>query len=217
MSQPTWLICFAVKEEAAPFRRLAGNHPDVVRTLITGMGWRNAENSFRTAIAENWPARVITSGFAGGVNPGLQAGMLVYSDQSTLPFPSPGAAAQARSARFHCVERIAVTAAEKQRIRAATGAEAIEMESGVIERICLEFGIPCLTLRVILDAAGEDLPLNFNALLNERDAVDPVKLALALVRSPGRVPALIQFQKRVKSCAETLGKNLNSIVVGNAG
>lgn len=216
MSQPTWLICFAVKEEAAPFRRVAGSHPEEVRTLITGMGWRNAENSFRTAIAENRPDRVITSGFAGGVNPELPSGMLVYSDKSTLPFPSPGAT-RVRPARFHCVERIAVTAMEKQQIRAATGAEVIEMESGVIERTCLEFGIPCLTLRVILDAAGEDLPLNFNALLNEQDAVDPVKLAMALVRNPGRVPALIQFQKRVKSCAETLGRTLNTIVVGNAG
>jgi hypothetical protein len=44
------LICFALKEEAAPFRKVAARHPGVI-TLTTGIGRANAEKSMREFLA----------------------------------------------------------------------------------------------------------------------------------------------------------------------
>ena len=70
MSQPKVanLICFAVDQEAAPFRGFA-NQRDDIRVLVVGIGRRNAERSLRHALDSVVPSRVITAGFAGGLNP----------------------------------------------------------------------------------------------------------------------------------------------------
>ena len=54
------LVCFAVKEEAGPFRRLACNLPGVT-ILLTGMGRRNAEKALGAALEENQPRLVMTA------------------------------------------------------------------------------------------------------------------------------------------------------------
>src|SRR5437879_1353068 len=43
------LVCFAVKEEAAPFKAALASRPDI-QVLLTGMGQRNAEKSLRSAL-----------------------------------------------------------------------------------------------------------------------------------------------------------------------
>ena len=40
------LICFALKEEAAPFRKIAAGKPGI-SILLTGIGRQNAEKSVR--------------------------------------------------------------------------------------------------------------------------------------------------------------------------
>src|SRR5258707_3839289 len=67
------LFCFAVKEEAGFFRATAG-----MCVLITGMGRRNAGEATRTALAGAKPGLVITAGFAGGLNPRLKPGDVVF-------------------------------------------------------------------------------------------------------------------------------------------
>src|ERR1051326_2512872 len=45
------LVCFAVKEEAAPFKAAIASRPDI-QILLTGMGQRNAERSIRSALQD---------------------------------------------------------------------------------------------------------------------------------------------------------------------
>ena len=51
-------------------------------------------------------------------------------------------------------------------------------------------------MRVILDTANEDLPLDFNQLMTADQKMSYGKLALALVKSPGKVGALLRLQKQ---------------------
>ena len=44
------LICFALKEEAAPFRKIAAGKPGI-SILLTGIGRQNAEKSVREFLA----------------------------------------------------------------------------------------------------------------------------------------------------------------------
>jgi len=212
MSQPlSALVCFAVREEAKPFLRKAGSW-DHVRTLVTGMGCSNAAAAVREAFAQGTPALVLSCGFAGGLASQLAFGTVVYDVDPQTGIETAMRAAGGVPVRFACVDAVATTAAQKRELRSATGADAVEMESEAIRSICRAKGIPGATIRVILDTADEDLPLDFNSLMNERKQIDGRKLALAMIKSPGKIPALLEFQKRAGNAANTLAEALEGIL-----
>ena len=173
---------------------------------------------------------MLTCGFAGGLNPDLKLGDVIFEiigDGSTSPKLKKNPkmtrnsslrellAAGAKPAKFFCADRIATTVAEKKKLRDETGADAVEMESAAIHAVCAERGIPCVTVRVISDTADEDLPLDFNALAKPDKSLDFGKLAWAIAKSPGKIGALMELQKKTKSAAErfpasTLAKIIRS-------
>ena len=237
----TTLVCFALKEEAAPFRAITAgglrrSHP--VSILLTGIGRENAGKSIREYLARNSPERVITCGFAGGLNPDLKIGDVVFeiptcssrgneaqteigNRQSAIGNkmepPHVGCydkliAAGAKPAKFFCADRIATTIAEKKALREQTGADAVEMESAAIHAVCAERGIPCATVRVISDTANEDLPLDFNRLSKPDKSLDFGKLFLAISKSTGKIGPLMELRRKTKFAAERLAEVLNEII-----
>ncbi|MDR3459287.1 MAG: hypothetical protein P4N60_17800 [Verrucomicrobiae bacterium] len=211
------LVCFALKEEAAPFRKIAAGRSGVA-ILLVGIGRRNAEKSIREHLAANAPGLVLTCGFAGGLNPDLKIGDVVFdiSAKQQLEPPYVGCyekltAAGARVAEFFCADRIATTVAEKQKLRTETGADVVEMESAAIQAVCAERGIPCVTVRVISDTAHEDLPLDFNKLSKPDQSLDFGKLAWAIAKSPGKIGALMALQKKTSLAAGRLAAVLGKI------
>jgi len=81
------LICFALKEEAAPFRKITMGKPGI-SILITGIGRRNAENSVRDFLSASSTELVLTCGFAGGLNPALKLGDVVFEVANAPLAPS---------------------------------------------------------------------------------------------------------------------------------
>ena len=223
------LICFALKEEAAPFRKIAAGKSGI-SILITGIGRKNAEKSVREFLSVNSPKLVLTCGFAGGLNPDLKLGEVVFElTDRRGEFHEPQTekeirnsqnsflrekllAAGAKPAKFFCADRIATTVAEKKKLRAETGADAVELESGAIHAVCRERGIPCATVRVISDTAGEDLPLDFNQLSKPDMNLDYGKLAWAVMKSPGKIGALLKLQKQTRFAAEQLADILGKTI-----
>jgi len=208
------LVCFALKEEAAPFHKVAARHPGVV-TLVVGIGRANAEKAVRSFLAGGVqpPELVLTCGFAGGLNPDLKIGDVVFEiGNRQLAIENALLAAGAKPAKFSCADRIATTVAEKNTLRKQTGADAVEMESAVIHAVCAEKNIPCVTVRVISDAAHEDLPLDFNALAKPDQSIDFGKLLLAIAKSPGKIPQLMALQKKTKFAAERLADVLGKVL-----
>jgi nucleoside phosphorylase len=203
------LICFAVKEEARPFQKLSSGL--AVRTLVTGMGAANAERALTRELDTRHSRLVISAGFAGGLSPELAAGTVIFSSDAEHLAQACRQSGALR-ARFHCAQHVATTVAEKRRLREETGADAVEMESGIIERLCGERRIVHATVRVLLDAAGEDLPLDFNALMNARHELAPGKLAMALVKRPRKVFALLGLQKRSAAAAWALARVLMRVI-----
>jgi nucleoside phosphorylase len=196
------LVCFALKEEAAPFCKLAAKNANL-EILIVGIGQANATRAIQKALAQNTPALVLTCGFAGGLDPALALGTVVFEtkvERIYARFISTGA----KPVTFFCADRIATTAAEKKQLRARTGADAVEMESAAIHAVCRTANIPCATLRVISDTAEEDLPLDFNQLSKPDKNLDFSKLAWAIAKSPGKISTLLQLQKKTKLAAERL-------------
>ena len=209
------LVCFAVKEEAAPFHKVAARHPGVV-TLIVGIGRENAEKSVRRFLTAGSPKLVLTCGFAGGLNPDLKIGDIVFEPAETAAnnqeLIANLIAAGAKPVKVFCADRIAITVAEKKTLRAETGADAVEMESAAIHAVCAERGIPCVTVRVISDTAHEALPLDFNALAKADKSINFGKLFFAIAKSPGKIGALMALQKKTKFAAERLAEVLEKII-----
>ena len=201
------LVCFAVKQEAAPFRTLLLGRSDI-SILLTGMGRQNAANAVRKVLAQTPPTVLITAGFAGGLNRSLQPNTVLFDSGSASQLDAPLRAAGAAPGKFHCSDRVATTAAEKQHLFATSGADAVEMESAEIAAIARESGIPCATVRVILDTANTDLPVDFNKLLTPDLRLSPVKMTAAIFRSPRVIPKLMRFQKESQSAADTLARVL---------
>lgn len=205
------VVCFAVKQEATPFRERAATSREV-QILLTGMGPDNARSAFAQFLARARPARVITSGFAGALNPDLTAETIVFGEDTAPDLAAKLRALGAQAARFHCAATVATTVGDKAALREATGADAVEMESGVIREACRLQGIPCATVRVILDTAQENLPLDFNRLLNEHQQLDPVKLSAALAAAPGKIPALLRLRRQAQAAAKRLAQALAGLL-----
>jgi adenosylhomocysteine nucleosidase len=205
------LICFAVSDEAALFRRRCRERANVT-ILLTGMGHQNAEKSFRSVLEKSQPELVITSGFAGALDPVLSLGTVVFEADDEFPWMNPLVTAGARSVRFHSAEKVIVLTSAKHELWHSTKAQAVEMESSFIRAICRQHRIPSATVRVISDTANEDLPLDFNHLMTPDLRLSYFKLAVALCRSPGKIPELLRFQRRVQSASEKLAAALIQVV-----
>jgi adenosylhomocysteine nucleosidase len=196
------LVCFAVKEEARFF------HGAGFERLITGMGRKNAAESIRKALAALRPQLVITAGFAGGLNPELSLGTVVYDEDFEAGVGEDLLSSEAVPGKFYCSRRVAITAAEKLELWKTTGADAVEMESSVIRTICREQKILSATVRVISDPQQDDLPLDFNALMTSNDRINFAKLIWQLLSRPQNIPRLMKFQEQTVFAARNLGQAL---------
>lgn len=205
------LVCFAVKEEAAPFLRAL---PPGVETLITGMGAGAAERAFTARFDERPWRCVFTCGFAGGLNPALRPETVLCDTDGNFPLRQALLDAGAAPGSFCHHTRVLTTSDEKRQAREASRADAVEMESEVIRHLCHARGIPGATVRVISDAADEELPLDFNALMTGDGKLNLGKLALAILRRPQNIPALMALGKRSKSAAARLAAVLRATLTG---
>src|SRR5213596_2727546 len=200
------LFCFAVEQEAKFF-----SYPGM-EVLITGIGRENAERTLHAAFNRSAYQLVLSCGFAGGLNPYLTVGTVVFSTDEDAGLTPGLLAAGACPVRFHSADRVATTVGEKQALWKATGADAVEMESQIIRAICRAHEIPSATIRVISDAAHEDLPLDFNVLMTAEQKLNYGKLALAILGSPQKLPAILRLQRQTQLAAKNLAQVLGKVV-----
>jgi adenosylhomocysteine nucleosidase len=205
------LVCFAVAQEARPFARRRRENSDL-SVIQTGMGLRNAEHAIREALTQTTPRLVVTSGFAGGLNPTFSRETIVFDCPPDLPLFALLINAGALPATFVSINRVLAFAADKTKLRDQTRADVVDMESARIREICANAGIPSATVRVISDTAQEDLPLDFNALMTGQVRLSGLRLAAALLRSPDRLLRLMRFGLRTKSAAIRLANTLHQVL-----
>lgn len=207
------LVCFAVPPEATPFRRALREHGlRGVEVVVTGMGATRARDVTAQALDRHPRSLVLTAGFAGALDPALRIGQVVFEADAHTPSGATIAAALqragARPARFHCADRVAVTAADKAQLRQSTRADVVEMESAAIRALCRQRGIPSATIRAISDEAAVDLPIDFNAVVDETQQLRPWKMARWILRHPASLGGLIQLQRHTQQAARALAQTL---------
>jgi nucleoside phosphorylase len=207
------LVCFALAQEAQPLRPWAKQHPGV-QILVTGMGKTNCAAALRPALGRLNPARVLTCGLAGGLHPALAAGRVVFDADAGIGLADKLQALGAVPVRFYCADRVVCRAEEKRRLHETTGAEAVDMESEIVRTLCRERALPSATIRVILDSADEDLPLDWNLVMTADQCLSYPRLAAAVLKAPSRVGAVFRLQQQTRRAAETLAAILRQVLAG---
>jgi nucleoside phosphorylase len=205
------LVCFAVTQEAQPFKKACGGRAGI-KILVTGMGKANAEKAIRKALKMEKPELVWTCGFAGGLRPDLKIGTVLFDTDGDTQVTQQLEAAGAINGRFAFSTRVATTAAEKRALWEQTKADAVEMESQVVRAICREHKIPSATVRVVLDTAAEDLPLDFNRLMTGDFKMSYARMTATILRSPAIIPELLTLQKKTRMAAERLASVLTALM-----
>ena len=164
------------------------------RLGVVGIGPDTAE----TLAARGAPA-LISFGIAGGLDPALLPGTLIVPEAVVTLAGERFATDPALTATLGGATAGAVLgspgivgeSAEKTRLFAATGAAAVDMESGAVARAAARHGIPFAVLRVIGDPAGRDLPAAAKAAFAPGGRIALFPLLAALATHPGQIPALI--------------------------
>ena len=120
---------------------------------------------------------LISFGLAGGLDPALRPGAIVVpraiiTDGRTIATDLALSAALGGPTPHMVLgaDTIAADAETKRRLRAETGAEAIDLESGAVARMADAHGLPCAAIRVVCDPAERTLPPAALAALNASGA-----------------------------------------------
>jgi nucleoside phosphorylase len=235
------LVTFAVDAEFAPWRRrrawsLTDALLDAYETtvgqarvfvVLTGVGSGRAWDA--TAITR-WGERsfdiIVSSGLAGALRrehrPGeVLVARTVRDFKAQEPLPCDGELvrlAEMCGAKivetFYTSDRIVVRAEEKRKL--AGLADAVEMES---RRVIGQARLPgwhdsrCVAVRAISDRADEDLPLDFNEMLDLRGNVSVRKIIAETIRRPRVVPPLVRFAWQSRHAAKSLAAFLDRYVL----
>jgi adenosylhomocysteine nucleosidase len=204
------LVIFAVPHESRFFRRTGAARG--VRILHTGIGEEAARRALHDEIARERPAAVISSGFAGALDPGLRVGDLIADatvSDADLISALPTSICRGR---IHMVSTPADSPAVKARLHLETQTQAVDMETGAIVTECRNANVPLLVLRAISDAAADPIPVPLEIVWDMgRQAPRPFRIAAHLALHPKRISPFVTFVRKTNCAANRLAEALATI------
>jgi purine-nucleoside phosphorylase len=149
----------------------------------------------------NKPNVIVSSGFCGGTSDELKPCDLVIAEN----FSDKELTKRAReileevvTGRIFSADRVIDPAADRYGIGREQGAAAIDMETATIARLCADFAVPMLALRVISDSPAAPFPAPPEVLFDvETQRTKLTSLFGHLARNPKAVAQLADFSKRI--------------------
>ncbi len=156
---------------------------------------------------------LLSFGLSGGLDPRLKAGDLILADRVVLPDGRTLATDAAWLARaqervedeaggsrpgLHVgavagADRLLATLADKRRLSQASGALAVDMESGAAAAAAEAAGLPFLVVRAVSDCAGTTLPAVARVPLLPCGGLDVTGVTRALCTRPGEWRAVARL------------------------
>jgi len=176
---------------------------------------------------------ILSAGCAGGLTPDLGTGDLVLAREvirlddagharEVLPAASATVAAWAerrglalRDAPIVTSATVLMEPAAKARL-AGTGAVAVDMESAAVAHAARRRGVPFVGLRVVLDEAGDVLPvvLAGASVDSSTGALRPMRAAMTLLARPTAIPAVVRLARQRYAAARALTAALGWLLGG---
>lgn len=143
---------------------------------------------------------LLSFGLAGGLDPALRPGTLllpaeVLVDDRRIPTDASlrGRLGAGLDAPLLGAHAIAATVAAKRALFTATGAAAIDLESGGVAQVAQARGVPFAVLRAVCDPAGRDLPPAALVALDRQGAVGLVRVLASIVAHPVQILGLLSL------------------------
>jgi Phosphorylase superfamily len=197
------LIFTALELEAAAItRRLAAAN---LRIPVQVIGIR--ARYLPANLADPGVPCVLMAGLAGGLDPALRIGDLVWDDPHGLAAGLPG-----RRGLIHTADRPIATPAEKAALFHAKGALAVEMENAVVRAACERGGLRFIGLRCISDTAADAIDAQILTLMDDRGRTRPLAAAKLVARRPHLVPALTRLGAQSRQAADALAAAVLGLV-----
>lgn len=209
--------------EGLPLYRFRCRDAEVV-LVESGMGEARARAATRSLIRIARPDVVFNFGFGGGVAPGLDVGDLVLAERTFVlsgglpvaaPPPDPELVALLQGAPCGPVKTgsfVTVSGiVNKKALLPALGGVAhpvLEMESAAVTGEAREAGIPAAALRAISDAAGEELGFSIQAFCDAEMRIDPLRVALSIMKKPQLVPQLVRLAGNTRRAGVLLAEGV---------
>jgi adenosylhomocysteine nucleosidase len=149
----------------------------LVALIVGGMGRDPARRATSLLLDGHRPRWVVSAGFAGALDPALRRndavlpGEVVDTEGRTFsvgvlaPTEAEGRGPRLKSGRLLTVDAIARTAAEKAELRRRYDADLVDMETSAVASVCSERGVRFVSVRIVSDEAGDDLPKEVATLL----------------------------------------------------
>lgn len=176
---------------------------------------------------------VLSAGCAGGLVPDLVTGDLVLVREvirlddagharEVLPASPASIAAWARRRGLALRDAAVATSAmvllepaAKARL-AVTGAAVVDMESAAVAEVARRRGLPFVGLRVVLDQAGDVLPVALagGSVDPATGALKPVRAAMAVLGRPRALPAVVRLARQRYAAARSLTTALGWLLGG---
>ena len=173
----------------------------------TGPGPKNARQGVELLLGEFTIDHLLVAGVCGALSPGLKRFEIVASSIDEDWIASVTADRKYKKGTIATVPRMLLTARDKQRHWENLGKPenaVVDMETSVFEEVADRVGVPCLAIRVVLDEAGEDLPVILSDGENSDGDFDRGKLIRRVLLRPGAIPALIRMGTRLAKCSRVL-------------
>ena len=187
--------------------------------VVGGAGCAAASRAAALLADGHRPRHLVSAGFAGGLDPALPRGALVVpsrvlregeAELATLPVRCPGATS---GGAIVTVDAVVTTVAAKRALAAATGAALVNMETWAVARVAAAAGIPCVSLRVVSDAAVDELPADIARLVAPQSALRRAGAALgAIGRKPAAATTLWRLWEHAVVDGRALAEALERVV-----
>jgi len=208
-------VTFALPDESREFVRLLGDRSREISVLHTGVCERICRERIGRFLNSNNFEFLISSGFAGGVDPALQAGDLLLAEN----FSDPQLLARARVIPGSQVGKLVTAGAviesdiDRQQFAAQNGAAAVDMETEFIARACAARKLPMLSLRAISDTAAAPFPAPPSVLFDiDQQKTDVPKLAAYFLKRPTQVVRLVRFARQIAIARANLTVALETLL-----
>ncbi len=212
-----------------------------VAMVQCGPGLDRAREAARLLVERQNPRILLSVGMCGGLVPGQQTGDILVASkiltggEPLVVDPRVLAVAQRVAVEFHelgripekgttikgyrCAEAVLVsrdqvltTAARKKAEAAASGAEAVDMESSAVAGVAEEAGIPWCAVRVISDTVHEDLPLDFNRFMDSSGQPQRLKIFMKGLLNPRLMARLMAMEKTTRDIGRVLVRFLDLLL-----